>query len=113
LSDEAVQDKFVVVCVVPEAAKLVGAEGAVVSTGPPVTVMLALFTSKKMWLVPFTMILPVVVAVLGIVTFCEPSLGVAATRVVQLAPLFVDHKISTLAQLTPFAVVPATFQVIA
>ena len=62
-------------------------------------------------MVPFTIILHCVDGVLGIVTACEPSFGVEAKIVVQVEPPFVDNKISTLAQFTPFAVVPATFHV--
>ena len=50
--------------------------------------------------------------VLGIITASVPSLGVAAKRVVQVAPALLDIRISTFAQFTPFAVVPATAQVI-
>jgi hypothetical protein len=62
-------------------------------------------------LVPFTIILLVVPGVFGIVIACVPSFGVAANIVDQLFPPSVDNKISTLAQLTPFAVVPATAHV--
>lgn len=48
LSVAAVQDKLVVVVVVPEAVRLVGAEGAVVSDVPAVMVKLVFDTSKKM-----------------------------------------------------------------
>ena len=47
----------------------------------------------------------------GIVTASVPSFAVAATIVDHVVPPFVDNKISTFAQLTPFAVVPATAQV--
>ena len=80
LSVAPVQDKLVEVVVVPEALK-VAAVGAVVSGAELVMVKLALETSKKMWLVPFTMIRLVVPAKFGIVTACVPSLGVAAAKV--------------------------------
>jgi hypothetical protein len=58
------------------------------------------------------MILLSVPAVLGIVTACVPSFGVAASKVTgKVAPPSVDKRISTLAVFTPLAVVPATFQV--
>ena len=57
------------------------------------------------------MILLVVPAVFGIVTACVPSFGVAANNVDHVVPPSVEIKISTLAQFTPLAVVPATFQV--
>jgi hypothetical protein len=44
-------------------------------------------------------------AVFGIVTACVPSFGVAANKVDQVDPPLVEIKMSTLAQLTPFAVV--------
>lgn len=105
-------ERFVLVAVVPEAERT-GAVGAVVSVvpDPALTVIFALLTSKKIWLEPFTMILPVEVDIFGMVTACEPSLGVPDRRVVHVVPLSVDHKISTLDALTPLDVVPATFQV--
>ena len=63
-------------------------------------------------MVPFTIILFVVPGVFGIVTACVPSFGVAATKVDHVVPASVDKRISTFAQFTPFAVVPATAQVI-
>ena len=58
------------------------------------------------------MILFCVPAVLGIVTACVPSLGVAASKVIgKVAPPSADNRMSTFAVFTPFAVVPATFQV--
>ena len=111
MSVEAVQDKFVVVCVVPEAVKFVGADGATVSVDPAVIVKLVLETSKKMWFVPLTINLAVVEGVLGIVIACVRSFGVAAKTVDQVFPPSVEIKISTLAQFTLLAVVPASFQV--
>ena len=57
------------------------------------------------------MILQVVLGVFGIVTACVPSFGVAANKVDQVAPPSVESKMSTLAQFTLLAVVPATFHV--
>ena len=58
------------------------------------------------------MILFVVPARFGITTFSAPSLAVPESKVVEkVNPPSVDNTISTLAQFTPFAVVPATFQV--
>jgi hypothetical protein len=57
------------------------------------------------------MILFVVPGVFGIETASVPSLGVAANKVAQVVPPFVEINISTLAQFTPFAVVPATAHV--
>ena len=51
------------------------------------------------------------VAIFGIVTLWLPSLGVEADKVVKVTPPSVVSKISTFAQLTGAAVVPATFQV--
>ncbi len=66
-----------------------------------------------MWLVPLTMILLVVPEVLGITTAWVPSFGVPATKTIgKVNPPSVDNKISTLAQFTPFAFVPATVQLI-
>ena len=48
----------------------------------------------------------------GTVMDCVPSLGVAASKVMgYVFPPSVDKRISTLAVLTPLAVVPATFHV--
>ncbi|ESU27405.1 hypothetical protein FLJC2902T_21100 [Flavobacterium limnosediminis JC2902] len=113
LSVETVHDKLVPEAVVPEAER-VEAVGATVSAAPePVIVKLALFTSKKMWLLPFTMIRLVVPGIFGITTLCEPSFGVPANKTVgNVCPPLVDNKMSTLAQFTPLALVPATVQLI-
>lgn len=42
---------------------------------------------------------------------CEPSFGVAVNNVDHVVPPLVEIRMSTFAQFTPFAVVPATFQV--
>lgn len=62
---EAVHDKFVAVWVVPEAARLVGTVGAVVSPEPAVMVKLVLEISKKIWFDPLTIILFCVPGLLG------------------------------------------------
>ena len=99
LSVEAVQDKLVLVWVVPEAVKFVGVEGAVVSDVPAVIVKFVFDTSKKIWLVPLIMILFCVPGVFGIVTACVPSFGVAANNVDQVVPPLVEIKISTFAKI--------------
>ena len=97
---------------VPAAARFVGAVGAVVSVEPAVMVKLTFEISKKIWFEPFTMIRFCVPARFGTVMDCDPSFGVAARIVTgYVFPPSVDNKISTLAALTPLAVVPATFHV--
>ena len=50
-------------------------------------------------------------ATFGTVIASEPSFGVLATKVVNVAPLSLENKMFTLEVLIPFAVVPATFHV--
>ena len=77
----------------------------------PVIVKLLLFTSKKIWLLPFTIILLVVPGMFGIMMFWEPSFGVEASKTIgKVCPPSVDNKMSTLVQFTPFVLVPATDQ---
>ena len=65
-----------------------------------------------MLLLQATLTRAVVEFVLGIVTLCVPSLGVAAASVVgKVRPPSVESRMSTLAQLTGAAVVLATFHV--
>ena len=59
-------------------------------------------------MVPFTIILLVFPTLLGIVTSCVPSFSVDANNVDHVVPPSIESKISTLAQLTLLAVVPAT-----
>ena len=79
---------------------------------PAVMVKFVLEISKKILPTASTFILAVVVAVLGIVTACDPSFGVLATNTVgNVCPPSVLKDIFTLAQLTGEAVVLATFHV--
>jgi len=69
--------------------------------------------SKKMLSTASTFTLAVVVAMSGIVTASEPSLGVLAERIVgKVLPPLVDNDILTAAQETGGPVVPATFHLI-
>lgn len=80
---------------------------------PAVMLKFVLEISKKILPTASTFILAVVVAVLGIVTDCEPSFGVlAASTVGNVCPPSVLKDIFTLAQLTGATVVLATFHVI-
>ena len=75
-----------------------------------VIVKFVLEMSKKILPAASTFILAVVVAILGMVTACEPSFGVLATNTVgNVCPPSVLKDIFTLAQLTGEAVVLATF----
>ena len=79
---------------------------------PAVMVKLVLEISKKILPTASTFILAVVVAVLGMVSTSDPSLGAdAANTVEKVWPPSVDKEIFTLAQLTGMAVVLATDQV--
>ena len=79
---------------------------------PAVMVKLVLEISKKILSAASTFILAVVVAVLGIFSTSDPSLGVdAANTVEKVWPPSVDKEIFTLAQFTGVAEVPATAHV--
>ena len=70
-----------------------------------------LFTSKKIWLVPLTIILFAVPGIFGITTWAEPVFGVPESKVVaKVFPPSVDSKTSTAPQFTPLVLVPATVQ---
>ena len=78
----------------------------------PVTVKFVFEMSKKMLPTASTFILAVEVVPTGIVTACDPSLGVVAAKTIgNVCPPSVDIDILTLAQLTGAAVVFATFHV--
>ena len=112
LSVAAVQAKLVLEVVVPEAESM-EVVGVVVSEPDPVMVKFTLLTSKKIWLVPFTMILLVVPGLFGITTLAVPVFGFAESKVIgNVCPPSVDNKISTFAQFTKFTFVPATVQFI-
>ena len=96
------------VVVIAEAVNPAGEE----QEEPEVMVKLVLEISKKIFPTASTLILAVVVGVLGIVTTSLPSLGVLATKVLNVLPPSVEMDIFTLAQLTGDAVVLATFHVI-
>ena len=78
---------------------------------PDVMVKFVFEISKKIFPTASTLIRAVVLGVLGIVTTCDPSLGVLAINVVKVFPPSVDNDIFTLAQLTGAAVVLLTDQV--
>ena len=79
---------------------------------PAVIVKFVFDMSKKILSAASTFILAVVVAVFGMVSTSDPSLGVVAANTVgKVCPPSVDKEIFTSAQLTGVAVVLATAQV--
>lgn len=97
----------------PPQETLAGAGKSKSNPGEPNVMVKLLFEiSKKILPTDSTFILAVVVGTFGIVTDCEPSLGVLLASVYgHVFPPSVDNRMFTLAQLTGAAVVLFTVQV--